>query len=94
MSTESHSDAPRQKPLISRSSILILGGVLIGLSCSEGFNHGFGSTTFFGFVAALVGLFAFIALDFVGRQRRARAEYQQAITKLEQRVSRHLSEEC
>jgi len=96
MTTTSPTDAPQQPPLISRSSILILGGVLIGLGCSEGFNGGFGSTGFLAILAALVGLFAFIGLDFVGRQRRARAErlaQEQALEKLEQRVNRHLTEE-
>ena len=96
MSTKSPTDAPQQAPLISRSSILILGGVLIGLSCSEGLNHGFGSISFLAFLAALVGLFAFIGLDLAGRRRRARAErlaHQQAVEKIEQRVNRHLADD-
>jgi hypothetical protein len=93
MTSEPSTDAPRQKLLISRSSILILGGVLMGLSCSEAFNRGLGSTSCLALLAALVGLFAFIAFDFIGRQRRAQVEHQQAVEKLEQRVSRHLCDE-
>ena len=96
MTATTPTDAPQEPSLISRSSILILGGVLIGVGCSEGFNGGFASTGFLAILAALVGLFAFVGLDYVGRQRRARAErlaHEQALEKFEQRVDRHLTEE-
>lgn len=93
MTTTPPTDAQQQSSLISRSSILILGGVLLGLGCSEGLNGGFASTGFLAILAALVGLFAFVGLDFVGRQRRARAERLAHEQALEKRVDRHLTEE-
>lgn len=96
MSSQPSDDKRRQAPLISRSSILILGGVLIGFTCSEGFGSGLSSAKFLTCVAAMFGLVAFIALDLVGYQRRMRSErllHQKAIEKMEQRVERHLMEE-
>ena len=96
MSSEQPNDAPQQKPLISRSSILILGGILVGVTWSEAFGAGPGSPKFYTFLAALVAFLAFIALDLVGQQRRARVErqaHQESLAKLEQRVNRHLTEE-
>ena len=93
MTSEPTKEASPEPPLISRSSILILGGILIGVTWSEAFGNGLHSIRFMTFMAALVALLAYIAFDLLGRQRRARAAHQEAIQRLEQRVDRHLVEE-
>ncbi len=96
MSSEEAYDADRQKPLVSRSSILILGGILFGVTWSEAFGGGPTSLKFYTYLAALAAFLAFIALDLVGQRRRARAEeraHREALERLEQRVNRHLTDE-
>lgn len=96
MSSEETYDANRQKPLVSRSSILILGGILFGATWSEAFGGGPTSLKFYAYLAALAAFLAFISLDLVGQRRRVRAEQQahrEALERLEERVNRHLTEE-
>jgi hypothetical protein len=96
MSCERPNEANPPKPLISRSSILILGGILVGVTWSEAFGGTPSGPKFYAFLAALVAFIAFLALDLVGQQRRLRAErqaHQAAMARLEQRVTRHLTED-
>ena len=94
MSSDPSKDARSQSPLISRSSILILGGILIGVASSEALTNGPGSIRFLIFVAALAVLFAFVMLCSLGQQRRKRVAHQEAVERLEQRVNRHLVEDA
>ena len=96
MSTEPTSESKPQAPLITRSSILILAGLLIGVTWTTAFHDGLSSARFYAFSAALAGVLAFLVLDLVAEQRRVRASrmaHQRAIERLEQRVDRHLLEE-
>ena len=97
MSSDPTHESKPQTPLITRSSILILAGLLIGVTWTTAFHDGFGSGRFFAFSAALAGVLAFLVLDLVAEQRRVRTSrmaHQRAIERLEQRVDRHLMEEA
>jgi uncharacterized membrane protein YdjX (TVP38/TMEM64 family) len=94
MTSEPSKDERPQSPLISRSSILILGGILFGVTWSEAFANGLDSPRFVAFMAALVALLAFVVLNLLGQQRRERVAHQEAIQRLEQRVNRHLVEDA
>ena len=76
--------------LLSRSSILILSGVLVGMGVAQGVAL---DTQFYTFVAAIVGLLAFLALDSHARQkerRAARRAHKQAACVMEDRLCRHI----
>ena len=71
----------RAKPgLISRSTILILSGVLIGLGFGGGYSPSF---HYSGLMAGWVGLIAYIALDWLARRRKQAATQR----KLERKTS-------
>jgi len=71
----------RAKPgLISRSTIFILSGVLIGLGFGGGYSPSF---HYSGLMAGWVGLIAYIALDWVARRRKKAATQR----KLERKTS-------
>ena len=77
-------------PLLSRSSILIISGLLLGITSAEAIDSGVRSSAFF---AGACGLVAFCALEYVGRMRRSMVRRQaerEAITKHEQRIDQHI----
>ena len=57
----------RPRPIVSRSSVFILAGFLIGFSLSNAVEDGLLKTQIF--VCGVVGLIAFIGLHFVARRR-------------------------
>lgn len=78
------------KPLISRSTVLIMGGLLIGLTMSNAVYAGIRSHVF---LAGLCGVVAFIALNYVAWVRRKRAIqriHDEKISHLEARVDQHI----
>ncbi len=80
-------DAPsKDGDLISRTTILILSGVLLSLSAVpdlDGFE-------FCVFAGGMVGLISFLALDLVADQR-AKMEHNPSRLVAEQRLTRHLT---
>ena len=60
---------PPARQVISRSAILILSGVLIGTTLSQGHLTG---VAFCGFCAGIIGMLAFYALDRAAQGRRER----------------------
>jgi hypothetical protein len=82
--------APTSRLVISRSAILILSGVLIGTTVSQGNLTG---TSFTGFCAGIVGMISFFALDLAahGRHRRVlRKKLAAADSTLAKRLTRHV----
>jgi hypothetical protein len=80
--------APRN--VISRSAILILSGILIGTAIAQGDLAG---VAFYRFVAGIVGLIAFYALDLVAQGQQARVIRQRLAATdsfLAGRLRRHL----
>ncbi len=78
------------RQLISRSAILILSGVLIGSTVTQGQLTGIG---FFGFCAGIIGMISFLALDLAarGRQKRiVRRTLAAADSTLTKRLRRHV----
>lgn len=61
---------PGPRNVVSRSAILILSGVLIGTAIAQGDLAGI---AFYRFVAGIIGLMAFYALDLVAQRRETRA---------------------
>lgn len=78
------------KALISRSSVLIVGGLLIGLTMSNAVYAGFRSQVF---LAGAFGLVAYIGLTCVANIRRKKAirrMQEEKISQLEARVDHHI----
>lgn len=78
------------KPLISRSSVLIIGGLLIGLTMSNAVHAGIRSHVF---LAGVGGVVAYIGLNCVAAIRRKRAiqkKHNEEISQLEARVDQHI----
>lgn len=81
---------PRPALPLSRSTILILSGVLIGMGVSYGVTP---DTQLYGFVAGIIGLFAFLGLDSHTRHQEQRAVQRaidQATCVIENRLCRHI----
>jgi hypothetical protein len=57
----------RPRPVVSRSTVLILAGFLIGFSLSGAIEDGLLRTQIF--ICGIVGMISFIGLDFVARRR-------------------------
>lgn len=68
--------------LLSRSTILILSGLLIGIGMGNGYSPSF---HYSGLMAGWVGLISFIALDFLAYRRR-----QKAAERKREKVTREL----
>lgn len=82
--------SPRPVLLLSRSTILILSGVLIGMGLSYGVTP---DTQLYGFIAGIIGLFAFLGLDSHTRHQEQRAMQRaidQATCIIEHRLGRHI----
>jgi len=78
------------KALISRSSVLIFGGLLIGLTMSNAVYAGVRSQVF---LAGAFGVVAYIGLNYVASIRRKRAiqrKHEEEISQLEARVDHHI----
>jgi|SRR6516165_9970038 hypothetical protein len=81
---------PGPQNVISRSAILILSGILLGTALAQG---DLGGISFYRFVAGVVGLIAFYALDVVAqgqRSRIVRSKLAAADSFLEGRLRRHV----
>ena len=77
--------------LLSRSTILILSGILIGMGIGNGWTA---SIHKLGFSAGMVGLVSYLGLDTVSRRRREKEEERalhQASCKLDTRIFRHIA---
>jgi hypothetical protein len=86
--------APQQpaRQVISRSAILILSGVLIGTTISQGPLTG---TAFYGFCAGIIGMISFLALDLAAQKRQTRVVRKRLATansKLTTRLHRHVTQ--
>jgi len=82
--------AQTSREVVSRSAILILSGVLIGTTVSQGNLTG---TSFCGFCAGIIGMISFLALDLVahGRRKRiVRTRLAAADSTLATRLRRHV----
>jgi hypothetical protein len=78
------------KPLISRSSVLIIGGLLIGLTMSNAVHAGIRSQVF---LAGAFGVVAYIGLNCVANVRRKKAierKHEEKLSQLEARVDQHI----
>lgn len=78
------------KALISRSSVLITGGLLIGLTMSNAVHVGIRSQVF---LAGAFGVVAYIGLNCVASIRRKKAiqrKHEEKISQLEARVDQHI----
>lgn len=79
---------PKRQGLLSRSTILILSGLLIGIGLGNGYSPSF---HYSGLMAGWVGLISFIALDFLAYRRRektAERKREKQTRKLEGRMGR------
>jgi hypothetical protein len=84
--------AEPRRSLVSRSSILILSGFLVGLGLSRGLPEGEQSSAL---IAAGFGLLSFFLLDGLSRRRALQASQRQiqlAIRRLEKRIGKHVGE--
>ena len=80
------------RQVISRSAILILSGVLIGTTISQGPLTG---TSFYGFCAGIIGMISFFALDLAAQNRQThvvRRRLAAANSKLNTRLHRHVTQ--
>ena len=81
------------RPVVSRSTILILSGFLTGLATSKGLTP---STQLWVLTAAGLGLISFFVLDCLSRARQEAAALKaqkRAVLQLERRMDRHLTRE-
>jgi hypothetical protein len=79
------------RQVISRSAILILSGVLIGTTVSQGHLTGL---SLYGFCAGIIGMISFFALDLVAQKRQTRAVRRRlaaADSTLTTRLRRHVT---
>jgi hypothetical protein len=79
------------KPLLSHSSILILSGFLIGMVSRNAVRPG---DEMLVYAAGVVGLVSYLGLGLLARARKQRAtnhEFEQASTRLEKRINRHVA---
>src|SRR5262245_49986421 len=77
--------------VISRSAILILSGVLIGTTLTQGHMTG---VAFGGFSAGIIGMISFYALDLVAERRRnqvVRRKLAAVDSALSSRLRRHVA---
>lgn len=82
--------SPKPRFLVSRSTILILSGVLIGLGFGNGFTPSF---QYLGPGAGWVGLISYVGLEMLARHRRERAaqrKMERTATTLASRIYRHI----
>jgi C4-dicarboxylate-specific signal transduction histidine kinase len=78
------------RELVSRSTILILSGFLVGLGTSHGLDPAAQARVF---CAAGTGFLAYVGLDLVARRRRQTADreaHSKATRQLERRIGRHV----
>lgn len=90
MTTEAFADKP-VRPLISRTSVLILGGFLVGITYAQTIDAGIRSYVL---LAGSCGIVAFMGLSCVASYRRKRSAQRasdQLVLRMEQRVEQHLS---
>ncbi len=82
---------PQTQPqIVSRTAILILSGVLIGTTLSQGNLAG---VSFYGFIAGILGLISFVGLDLVAHKHRkhlVRKTLAAADSNLAGRLQRHV----
>ena len=80
-----------EKPLLSHSSILIFSGFLIGMVSRNAVRPG---DEMLVYGAGVVGLVSYFGLGLLARARKQRAtnhDFQQASTRLEKRINRHVA---
>jgi hypothetical protein len=80
------------RQVVSRSAILILSGILIGTTISQGHLTG---TSFYGFCAGIIGMISFFALDLAAQKRQTRVIRKRlaaANSKLTTRLHRHVTQ--
>jgi hypothetical protein len=80
------------RQVISRSAILILSGVLIGTTISQGHMTG---TSFYRFCAGIIGMISFFALNLAAQKRQThvvRKRLAAADSRLTTRLHRHVSQ--
>lgn len=82
---------PQTQPqVISRTAILILSGVLIGATLSQGNLAG---VSFYAFIAGILGLISFVGLDLVAQKQRKHVVRQALLaadSNLTGRLRRHI----
>ncbi len=86
---------PPLRSVISRTTILILGAFLIGLTANDVLGHGEGGFKLYVYISAVIGVLSFIGLDALARRRefkRTSQKLEAAVERMEQRVERHVSE--
>lgn len=85
---------PQTPPqVVSRTAILILSGVLIGTTLSQG---GLAGASFYGFMAGILGLISFVGLDLAAHGQRKRLIHKTlaaADSNLVGRLRRHVESE-
>jgi hypothetical protein len=82
---------PPARQIISRSAILILSGVLIGTTVSQGHLTG---VSLYGFCAGIIGMISFFALDLAAQKRQTRVIRRRlaaADSTLATRLHRHVT---
>lgn len=95
MEPQSAQQPNRRRRLISRTSILILGGFLCGISWNASMHGELTGIDACVFLMALFAMLAFLGLDMTAwarRQRAVKRAEMRTAQMLEQRMSRHLSE--
>ena len=93
MSTSVNAKTPTEPKLISRTSMLILGGFLIGITYAHALQDGLRSYVF---LAGAFGLVAYIGLNYIAHMRAKRVAQRrmtERVAKLEQRFDQHLAAE-
>lgn len=91
MSISVEAEAPiEERKLISRTSMLILGGFLIGITYAHALNEGLKSYVF---LAGAFGLVAYIGLNYIAhlhKKRSTQRAVSRRLAKLERRFDQHL----
>ena len=82
---------PSRRHVVSRSAILILSGILIGVTIGQGDMSGL---AFVRFGAGIVGLISYMGLELVARSRR-KSHFRRTLaavdSTLQMRLSRHVA---